>query len=392
MQVAPLETSRPLDLPSDWTITRLGDIATVSAGGTPSRAVRAYWDGDIPWITTSQIDFNTIREAEQHISELGLRHSAAKMLPPGCLLMALYGQGKTRGKVAILGAAAAANQACAAIVVAPDVDSDYLFHFLASRYDEIRSKSNIGNQDNLNGAIVRSIEVVLPPLREQGAISSALSDLDELVNALERLIEKKRGARQAMLSELLVRRGKEWPTLPFARVFRRVDSKSHQIQTSEYGEYGTYPVIDQGQSPVVAYSDKVDKVLRCPPGGLIVFGDHTRVVKYADQDFVVGADGTQILSLEGANVARFFYYQLLTREIPNTGYNRHFKFLKEMSFAVPPPAEQESIARVLADVDDETAALGREADKARAVKVGMMQALLTARVRLLRDEGASSRE
>jgi type I restriction enzyme S subunit len=245
---------------------------------------------------------------------------------------------------------------------------------------------------NIGQAELRQVLVPLPPAAEQRAIARALIDTDELIQMLERLVVKKRDTRQAMLNELLIWQAEEWPTLPFARIFRRVDSKSHQIQTSEYEEYGAYPVIDQGQIPVVGYSDRVEKVLPCPPGGLIVFGDHTRVVKYVDRDFVVGADGTQILSLDGANVPRFFYYQLLTKEIPNTGYNRHFKFLKEMSFAVPLVAEQESIARKLADADNEMEALRREVEKVRAIKVGMMQALLSGRVRLLRDAEAQSHE
>jgi type I restriction enzyme, S subunit len=135
------ETARVDHVPRGWTIKKLGNIARVSAGGTPSRTVRAYWDGDIPWITTSQIEFTSITEGEQFITKFGLQHSAAKMLPPGTLLMALYGQGKTRGKIAILGIEAATNQACAAILAHSGLSPDYLLHYLASRYEAIRGMS-----------------------------------------------------------------------------------------------------------------------------------------------------------------------------------------------------------------------------------------------------------
>ena len=76
----------------------MGGVAEVSAGGTPSRGVPEYWNGSIPWITTTEVDFGRIEVTSQYISELGLKSSAAKLLKPGTILLALYGQGKTRGK------------------------------------------------------------------------------------------------------------------------------------------------------------------------------------------------------------------------------------------------------------------------------------------------------
>jgi type I restriction enzyme S subunit len=112
----------------EWEVTTLGDLATVSAGGTPSRAREEYWGGDIPWVTTSEVDFYTIESAEQFITTEGLANSAAKLLPPGTLLMALYGQGKTRGKIGILGVSAATNQACAAISLCRTVFPVFIFY------------------------------------------------------------------------------------------------------------------------------------------------------------------------------------------------------------------------------------------------------------------------
>ena len=101
--------------------------------------------------------------------------------------MALYGQGKTRGKIGVLGIEASTNQACAAISLGRAVCRDFIFYSLASQYETIRNLSNTGNQENLNGAIVRSISIVLPAETEQRAIAGALSDVDALVGALDRL-------------------------------------------------------------------------------------------------------------------------------------------------------------------------------------------------------------
>jgi len=190
-------------IPADWTSRPLGELATVGAGGTPSREIQAYWNGSIPWITTSQIDFNRIKAAEQFITEEGLRNSSAKLVPPGTLLLALYGQGKTRGKVGILDIEAATNQACASIAPRASVSGDFLFHFLASRYEAIRNASNSGGQENLSSNIVKGIEVHVPEIREQQAIARVLSDVDFLLASLDELVAKKRDLKQAAMQQLL---------------------------------------------------------------------------------------------------------------------------------------------------------------------------------------------
>ena len=115
---------------------------------------------------------------------------------------------------------------------------------------------------------------------------------------------------------------------------------------------------------------------------MIVFGDHTRIVKFVDVDFLIGADGTQLLAMKGNDVTKFLYYQLSTKDIPDTGYNRHFKFLRDLTFKIPRSDEQQAIASVLSDMDAEITALEQRRDKTRAIKQGMMQQLLTGRVRL----------
>lgn len=99
----------------EWSNGTIDRVVNVSSGGTPSRTRPDYWNGDIPWVTTSEIDGSTIYEATQSISELGLKESSAKLFPVGTILVAMYGQGQTRGRAGVLGIEAATNQACAAL-------------------------------------------------------------------------------------------------------------------------------------------------------------------------------------------------------------------------------------------------------------------------------------
>lgn len=241
----------------------------------------------------------------------------------------------------------------------------------------------------INRDELAEFSVAAPPPAEQRAIAAALSDVDALLAKLDQLITKKRDLKQAVLQQLLSGRIRlhgfvgAWEERPFAKVLSRVNAKRHQIQTSEYLEVGAFPVVDQGQKPVVAYSDRSDKVFKCPSGGVIVFGDHTCIIKYVDFDFVVGADGTQLLSAKPGVLARYVAYQLENSGVESTGYNRHFKFLAARSFSLPGFNEQEAIVGVLADMDAEIAALEARSNKTRQLKQGMMQALLTGRIRLV---------
>lgn len=168
-----------------WSSDRLDTHFLVETGGTPSRRKDKYWrDGDIPWVKTGEIDYELITKAEEYISQDGLDESAAKLLPTGTILLAMYGQGVTRGKVAILGIHAACNQACAAMRPTSGlVDSKYLYHFLTYRYEEIRDMAHGGQQQNLNLNIVRAIEIAYPStVDEQRKIVAILDAIDRKID------------------------------------------------------------------------------------------------------------------------------------------------------------------------------------------------------------------
>ncbi|WP_277622002.1 restriction endonuclease subunit S [Elizabethkingia anophelis] len=175
----------------EWETKKLGEISSVSSGGTPSRANPLYWNGDIPWISTTLIDFNHIEKSEEYITQEGLENSSAKLFPIGTLLMAMYGQGKTRGKVAILNIEATTNQACGAIITNEEVlNSFFAFQNLVKRYDEIRDLSNQGSQENLSGGIIKGIKITFPKLSEQIKITSFLSLIDERIQTQNKIIEE----------------------------------------------------------------------------------------------------------------------------------------------------------------------------------------------------------
>lgn len=107
-----------------------------------------------------------------------------------------------------------------------------------------------------------------------------------------------------------------------------------KIKTEDYLEYGKYPIIDQGNNNIAGYTNLEEGIFYDLP--VIIFGDHTRVIKYIDMPFFLGADGVKVLKSKNHNViSKYLYYYLKNAKIPNTGYNRHFKWLKELSFEIP---------------------------------------------------------
>lgn len=187
-----------------WRKDLLGNIFGTTSGGTPNRSIKEYWNGRIPWITTSLVDCNVIHEAEEFISEEGLLNSSAKLLPKGTVLVAMYGQGKTRGKVAMLGIEAATNQACAAILPAKEVTPEFVFLNLGSRYEEMRALSNSGGQENLSQDLIRKLPFLFPhDVAEQQRISDCLSSLDQLINAQDqKMIHALKAHKKGLMQQL----------------------------------------------------------------------------------------------------------------------------------------------------------------------------------------------
>jgi type I restriction enzyme S subunit len=187
-----------------WNISTIEEIATISSGGTPSRSQSDYWGGEIPWITTTLLSCNTIDYANEFITEAGLRNSSTKLYPKNTILMAMYGQGKTRGQVAKLGFDATINQACAAFTLNERVSTDFVFQNLSAGYDEIREISNEGGQQNLSGALIKGIPFSYPDINtgEQQKIAELLTSIDDLITAQTQKVESLKAHKKGLMQQL----------------------------------------------------------------------------------------------------------------------------------------------------------------------------------------------
>lgn len=191
----------PYKIPDNWCWTTLEYAAKWGSGGTPSRKVTDYYLGDIPWVKTGELDNDFVYETEEHISEVAIRNSSAKLYPVNTVMIAMYGA--TIGKVGIMGVKATTNQACANAVCENNVYYKYLFYYAISQKDSFISKGKGGAQPNISQEVIKKHEFPLPPLPEQHRIveriESLFSKLDEAKEKAQEVIDSFEARKAAIL-------------------------------------------------------------------------------------------------------------------------------------------------------------------------------------------------
>jgi len=197
-------------VPSGWSTGHLRWLTRRFAGGTPNKDDESYWaDGTIPWLNSGAVNQFTVTEASAYITDKGFQNSSAKWISEGALVMALAGQGKTKGMVAQLAMATTCNQSMAAIVPGAELDARYLLWWLTSNYQNIRNMAGGDDRDGLNLELLGNIVCPLPPVPQQIAIAKFLDretgKIDALVEEQRRLIEVLREKRRAVISHAVTK-------------------------------------------------------------------------------------------------------------------------------------------------------------------------------------------
>ena len=406
-------------VPKGWEVKRIREFASCSAGGTPSTLVPEYWGGSIRWMTSGELHLKQVRDVANRITENGLLHSSARMLPTGCVLVGLAGQGKTRGTVAMNLVPLCTNQSIAAILPNPTFVSEFLFHNLENRYDELRDlSSGGGGRGGLNLTIIGSMEIPLPSVSEQRAIARALSDMDSLLDALDQLIAKKLDLKQAAFQQLLTGqtrmpgfRGK-WERKHLGEIgyflkgsgVKRDDALSGTLACVRYGEIYTthHDYIRTFHSRIS--SDVAATATRLKCGDLLFTGSGEtkeeigKCVAFVTETLAYA--GGDILILRAKNVSSLYFGYMLN--MPAAARQKaslsqgdavvHISAtaLAQVTVDVPSVEEQNAIATVLTDIDSDIAALEARRDKTRDLKQAMMQELLTGNTRLVKPEATNA--
>lgn len=380
-------------------VVAIKSIADVSSGNTPSRRKSEYWNGSIPWITTGELESGYVTASKECVTEKALKETALKLYHKGTVLIAMYGQGKTRGTAAVLGIEATVNQACAALTVHSGC-SKFLFYQLQNSYHAIRRLSNTGNQENLNAEIIRNFKILWPDELEQQKIAAILSTQDKVIELKEKLLVQKQQQKKYLMQQLLTGKKRlsgfceKWTRKQLGELFEnRVE-----INRSDLGllaitsTRGILPrdCLDLKDNS----SEDKSKYLRICPGDI---GYNTMrmwqgVSAYSEYEGIVSPAYTILAPMEGV-YSHYFAYLFKTRSVIFSFYrfsqglvddtrNLKYENFKKISVFIPSNvAEQRAIVQILSTADHEIDLLQKSIEAEKQKKKALMQLLLTGAVR-----------
>lgn len=200
------ENELQIELPDDALLIRFGNTFDVEVGATPKRSVPEYWNGNINWVSSGEVKFQSINNTEEMITENGLQNSSTNVQPIGTVLLAMIGEGKTRGQAAILNIPAAHNQNTAAILVSKTpCNPKYIYHYLNLNYENTRRVGSGNNQKALNKERVRAIRFPFVSFEKQNIIvkeiESRLSVCDSIEKTIDTALQEAEALRQSILKQ-----------------------------------------------------------------------------------------------------------------------------------------------------------------------------------------------
>jgi type I restriction enzyme S subunit len=383
---------------SHWLTYEIGDIATTFSGGTPNRSKAEYFSGSIPWIKSGELNAGWVSTTEECITEEALIYSSAKLVPPGTTLLALYGA--TAGVVGRTRISAAINQAILAIV--PDQSTladDYLSYLLRDLAASLL-KMVQGAQPNLNAGIVRSAKVELPPLPEQRKIAEILGKWDEALEKLDALISAKERRKKALMQKLLTGTVRvkgftePWKTAQLCDLAENVaDQNRGRMGTqSLYGvtkAAGVVPMREHVKGESFARCKRVEtdwfayNPMRINIGSIARYQGSVPVMVSGDY-VVFRCNEERLLPAYLDHLRKSWMWESFVTRGGNGSVRIriYFSDLGEFRFRRPPVEEQRVIAEILDTCDEELRLLRAERDALDQQKRGLMQRLLTGKVRV----------
>ena len=384
-------------IPEVWDVKQFMEVMDgFSSGQTPYRAIADYYRGDIPWITSGELNYNVITDTIEKITIEGVKAANLKLIPKGTFLFAITGleAAGTRGSCAITGIEATTNQSCMALYPKKNIlITPYLYHYYVRYGDELAFKYCQGTkQQSYTGGIAKKLPIIVPPtIEEQNAIATVLSDTDALIERLEKLIAKKRNIKQGAMQQLLT--GKK--RLPEFSGEWKVE-KIKNISSITTGARNTQDKIDDAEYPFFVRSSIVERINSYSFDGeaVLTAGDgvgtgkvfhyingkfdfHQRVYKISD--FSEKIDGYFFYLF----FSNYFLKRIMAMTAKSSVDSVRMEMIAEMPIPLPLLPEQQAIAQILSDMDTEIESLEQKRNKYKAIKQGMMQELLTGKTRLV---------
>ncbi|MCQ2627667.1 restriction endonuclease subunit S [Helicobacter pylori] len=374
-----------LTTPSNWQRVRLGDIAEIIGGGTPSTQITSFWNGSINWFTPTEIGITKyVYKSQRTITLLGLKKSSAKLLPIGTILLTSRA---SIGDCAILKVVATTNQGFQSLIPLEKINNEFLYYLMLTLKNKLLKLASGSTFLEVSPNKIKNLLIPLPPLNEQIAIANILSDVDHYLCALRALILKKESVKKALSFELLSQRkrlkgfNQAWQRVRLGDIANYLTSNLSAEQITQQGKIKVYDVNNFiGYTNTTFISDK-------PYISIVKDGSVGRVRILPPK--------TNILSTMGALVANhkttteFLFYLLSNFDFKNFTSGSiiphiYFKDYKEKTIFLPPLNEQIAIANILSALDSEIISLKNKKRQFENIKKALNHDLMSAKIRVLK--------
>ena len=403
-------------VPEGWRIKRVIDIASVFSGGTPSRANMDFYGGSIPWVKSGEINKEFIRSTEELITDEAIQNSSAKWAQRGDVLIAMYGA--TAGKVATLCIDATINQAIACVSGQSDKVFNPFLHYAFQHINPLLLRKIQGSgQPNLSGQIIKSTEILVPPLPEQKKIAAILSSVDDTIQATQAVIDQTHRVKQGLLQQLLTRGightrfkqteigeiPEEWLEGTLGDYLKEIKGGGTPSRKKTTYWEGAIPW-GSVKDLTGAYLDNTEEYIteeglknsasNLIPAGTVIIATRMalgKVIRFSC-DVAINQDLKALYPIKELSSDFLFYWLLLQASLietlgaGSTVKGIRLESLRALKLMLPPIDEQKKIVAILTGVDE---VLNTEQDKMlqlNKIKKGLMQDLLTGRVRVKLDE------
>lgn len=390
-------------MPNEWGISKIGSVSErIIPGATPSTSVKKYWDGNIRWMSSGEIHNRFIYNTKSNITKEGYEVCSTTILPTHCVLIALAGQGKTRGCVAVNEVELCTNQSIAALVP-KDIYYLYLFFYLESKYLELRKiSSGDGTRGGLNISLLNGFQIAIPAHPEQEKIAEILAGQDRVIALKEELLAEKQKQKKYLMQQLLTGKKRlpgfsgEWIESRLGDLFReRVETNCANLRLLAItGGQGVIPrdelelkdnsSEDKSKYKKICIGDIGYNTMRMWQG-VSAFSNYEGIVSPA---YTILTSNSEIDAKFFAYLFKlpsiiFLFYRYSQGLVDDTR-NLKYENLKRIRVLFPQDKkEQTAIAEILSTADKEIELLKKDIEQEKLKKKSLMQLLLTGIVRVL---------
>ena len=396
-QIAKAPEDMPFAIPKKWKWVKFSQVLTLENGDRgenyPAKSKLTRTNTGHPFVSAANLENSKISEKDLLFmtQEQCFRLRSGHIKKGDCLFCIRGSLGKFGFAISDGGAIASSL-----VILRPknEIFQDYLMVWIKSDQFKklISTYSNGSAQPNLGAKVLSSFPIPLPPIPEQHRITTKINQLFKQIDCAEQAYNELSGSLAERFRELCLEKAiqgklvpqlesepeveqigeapedvpfaipEKWKWVLFSDAVKVISSRPFQIKAKEVLEQGLYPVISQSKEQIDGYSNDDKKLIPDSELPIIIFGDHTRTLKYVDFRFVVGADGTKLLHVKTSSIDPKYFYIALQSMIGQTrqrGYSRHFQFLKVLHIPIPPIEEQRRIVAKLNELLDSTSQLER---------------------------------